>query len=152
MITNQACINKGLVEARVVDHIHHRMQATLKAWGVSILSTYVCPHRPDEGCTCRKPRAGQLIRVGQAYSLRLDQTFYIGDDPRDCVAAYNAKVKSIYVGNQQALCSLKPDQMPWATAGSIDQLVEKIDDQFLAWRDDQSKVIEERAHSILTDG
>ena len=51
--------------------------------------------------------------------------FYICDDPRDCVAAYNAKVKSIYVGNQQALCSLKSDQMPWATAGLIDQLVEK---------------------------
>ena len=47
----------------------------------------------------RKPNPGMFFEVSQKYLLRLDETFYIGDDPRDCEAAKNASCRSILIGD-----------------------------------------------------
>ena len=46
----------------------------------------------------RKPNPGLFLRL--LYKLLLDKTFYIGDDPRDVIASYNANTKCLYVGKK----------------------------------------------------
>lgn len=41
--------------------------------------TYLCPHRDDEGCACRKPSPGLLLRSAQEHGLDLKRCAVIGD-------------------------------------------------------------------------
>ena len=52
----------------------------------------LCPHRPDEGCDCRKPRPGMLVRVMRFYGVRPDRTVFVGDSESDRRAAVAAGV------------------------------------------------------------
>ena len=55
------------------------------------------------------PNPGMFFEASKKYLLRLDQTFYVGDDPRDCQAAKNASCGSILIGNNFKGINCKPD-------------------------------------------
>lgn len=101
VISNQAGIARGMLDASVVDDINGRMTKELAAAGVEVLDTYVCPHHWDDTCDCRKPRPGLFFRASREHLLRLDRTIYVGDDPRDALAAWNAGCLSVLVGPER---------------------------------------------------
>lgn len=100
LISNQAGIGRKVMTREQLDHIHHNMVDVLKKRGIDILDIFVCPHHWEDDCSCRKPKPGMLYKAAQKFQLKLDDTFFIGDDPRDCQAAYQAQCKSIYIGDQ----------------------------------------------------
>jgi len=101
VLSNQAGIARGMVSAEVVRSINRQMVEELKADGVEVLDVYVCPHHWDDGCECRKPAPGMFFRASREHLLRMDRTVYVGDDPRDCLAAYNAECPSIMIGPER---------------------------------------------------
>jgi histidinol-phosphate phosphatase family protein len=98
VLSNQAGIARGSLDAAVVDEINGRMVAELGARDVEVLDVYVCPHHWDAHCRCRKPEAGLFFRAAAKHLIRMDRTVYVGDDPRDARAAFNAECLSILVG------------------------------------------------------
>lgn len=98
VVSNQAGIARGMLDANVVADINRRMVAELGARGIQVLDVYVCPHHWDEHCRCRKPEAGLFFDAARDHLLRMDRTVYVGDDPRDCRAAFNAECVSILIG------------------------------------------------------
>jgi histidinol phosphatase-like enzyme len=58
----------------------------------------VCPHHWDEGCFCRKPNPGMFFQAAKEHLLRMDRTIFVGDDPRDALAAGHANCESILIG------------------------------------------------------
>ena len=63
VVTNQAIVGRKMVPASVVDDIHRRMVAEVEAYGGRIDRVVYCPHRPEDRCSCRKPKAGMLLQV-----------------------------------------------------------------------------------------
>jgi histidinol phosphatase-like enzyme len=63
-----------------------------------------CPHRPDEGCSCRKPQPGLLIRMMREFAATPDETIVIGDSLRDIEAGRSVRCRCILVrtGNGRA--------------------------------------------------
>lgn len=98
VISNQAGIGRGVVDRATVDDINRKMVAGLRAHGIEILDVYICPHRVEDRCKCRKPKPGMFLRAAREHQFRLDRSIYLGDDPRDAVAAFNAGCASILVG------------------------------------------------------
>lgn len=98
VVTNQACIGRGLVSAEAIQAIHDRMLAEAVAAGGRIDGVFVCPHRPEDGCDCRKPKPGLLYQAAQALGLDLSASVLIGDSPTDIEAAAAAGVRAIRVG------------------------------------------------------
>jgi D-glycero-D-manno-heptose 1,7-bisphosphate phosphatase len=101
IISNQAGIARGMQDPAMVDDINRRMVAALAARGIPVLGVYVCPHHWDDGCECRKPAPGLFFRASREHLLRMDRTAYVGDDVRDCQAAFNAGCLSIMVGPER---------------------------------------------------
>ena len=99
VITNQAGVARGMVSKAELGRIHTLMAEKLKNEGVIVLGIYVCPHHWDADCECRKPKAGLFNRIAEEHLLRMDRTLYIGDDIRDCQAAYNAGCGSVLITN-----------------------------------------------------
>ena len=86
VVTNQSIINRGIVPVEVVEDIHTRMVRAVEAAGGRIDRVVYCPHRPDEGCACRKPEPGLLIAAAEEFGLDLSQSYLIGDAETDMQA------------------------------------------------------------------
>lgn len=95
VVTNQACVNKGILSPGALNEIHRKMLAEIEGGGGRIRAVYHCPHRDDENCTCRKPKPGMLLQAASEHEIDIDNTYLIGDSNRD-----------IQAGNEFGICSL----------------------------------------------
>jgi D-glycero-D-manno-heptose 1,7-bisphosphate phosphatase len=100
VISNQAGVGRGVLSAEAVWDLDRRMVEALASQGVEVLKSYYCFHHWDEECGCRKPKPGMLIQASREWMLNLETTWYIGDDPRDCTAAWRAGCPSVLVGSE----------------------------------------------------
>ncbi|MEW8972454.1 MAG: HAD-IIIA family hydrolase [Mesobacillus sp.] len=76
----------------------------LKSFGFN--KVYICPHRHDEGCICRKPSVGMLKKAAEENALDLSRCAVIGDRWTDLLAADDAGCLKILVktGSGQEAC------------------------------------------------
>jgi histidinol-phosphate phosphatase family protein len=95
VITNQSGIARGYFSEATLSLIHRKMITTLEQGGARIDAVYICPHHPDEGCDCRKPSPTLVIRAGADIGIALDQSYMIGDDPKDVKAGRAAGCRTI---------------------------------------------------------
>ncbi len=103
IITNQPAISKGLVTKEDVERLHEFMANKLRADGINFLDIFYCPHDINEGCYCRKPNPGMIIDACNKYLINPKNTYLIGDDERDCLAAVRAGCGSILIGKDYDL-------------------------------------------------
>lgn len=50
----------------------------------------LCPHNPDDRCSCRKPMPGMLTRIMAWYDVPPSRTLFVGNADTDQQAANNA--------------------------------------------------------------
>lgn len=113
--TNQSGVGRGLFDRRALDSIHERLIETVEAAGGRIVTIAVCPHRPDEGCRCRKPATGLLDQIGASLDVDLTGVPFIGDSRRDIEAARAAGARPILVltgDGKRTAAQLDPADMP----------------------------------------
>ena len=97
VITNQACVNKGIISSQTLDGIHQRMVAEIERAGGCIHAIYYCPHREEERCDCRKPRPGMLIQAAHEHAVDLPHACLIGDSIRDIAAGQQVGCRTFLV-------------------------------------------------------
>lgn len=95
--TNQSGIGRGLFDSATLDAIHAKMLAEVEAAGGRIDGIYVCPHRPEDGCACRKPAPGLLRRIAAERGHPLKGVPVIGDKRSDLLAAQAVGARPILV-------------------------------------------------------
>lgn len=95
--TNQSGIGRGLFTEAALDRIHDEMRAQVAGAGGAIAGIYVCPHRPDEHCGCRKPAPGLLQRIGADFDRSLDGVPVVGDKLTDVLAARAVGARPLFV-------------------------------------------------------
>ncbi|HEY3413865.1 MAG TPA: D-glycero-beta-D-manno-heptose 1,7-bisphosphate 7-phosphatase [Armatimonadota bacterium] len=86
VITNQSGIARGLYTMTDVSEIHQRIRSVIQQAGGDITAFYVCPHRDEDRCACRKPLPGMLSQAARDYDLDLAHSFFIGDTEIDARA------------------------------------------------------------------
>ncbi len=112
IISNQAGVARNIIKEEDLKEITLNMTEELKHQEINILETFICKHHWDEDCFCRKPSPGNFITASEKYQFRLDKCIYVGDDPRDCQAAFNAGCKSAFIGAISELSLINKHEMP----------------------------------------
>ena len=97
VISNQSAIGRGLVSQATVEAIHQRARRLIEQAGGRVDGFFVCPHRPDEGCDCRKPKPGLLLQAAAAFAVDLAEAVFIGDARSDYQAALAAGCRPLLV-------------------------------------------------------
>jgi len=97
VITNQSGIARGLLDVETLTRIHSKMHRMLAQVGGKIESILYCPHGPDDGCDCRKPKEGAYTDLGSRLRLDLVDVPAVGDSLRDILAAQSAGAMPILV-------------------------------------------------------
>ena len=93
VLTNQSGIARGLLTAAQVDAVNERVETVLGPFDLWEL----CPHGPDDGCTCRKPAPGMILRACERLGLHPSEVAFIGDIGSDVEAAAAAGATGVLV-------------------------------------------------------
>jgi histidinol-phosphate phosphatase family protein len=102
VVSNQRGITRGLVTWSTLRAVEARIQADLAPFGAQVTGFYYCPHEPDEGCGCRKPRPGLLLEAAGDLELDLGVSTMIGDSEEDVQAGRAAGCYTILVGSTES--------------------------------------------------
>ena len=105
VVSNQACVGKGLVSLEELERINDKMLRTISEHGGEIAAVYYCTHRKDEGCTCRKPQTGLFARAVQELGISIDGSYFVGDALADLQAGVNAGCRTVIVLTGRASAS-----------------------------------------------
>ena len=98
IITNQSGISRNLYTENDYQNITSWMLSQFKKNNINILDVFHCPHLPDSGCDCRKPKPGMFLEAKYKHNIDMRNSWMIGDNETDIIAANNANIsKTILV-------------------------------------------------------
>ncbi len=92
VITNQSGIGRGYYSEEQFHALMVWMSAQFEKELCPITAYYYCPHTPDDGCECRKPKAGMILQAAKDYALNVSLSMLIGDKKSDIEAGKAAGV------------------------------------------------------------
>ncbi|HWN37973.1 MAG TPA: D-glycero-beta-D-manno-heptose 1,7-bisphosphate 7-phosphatase [Gammaproteobacteria bacterium] len=87
VVTNQSGVGRGLYDEATLGQIHEHMRSRVRAAGGELAGVYYCPHMPDAGCECRKPKPGMFRALERELGVSVVGAPYIGDRMSDVEAA-----------------------------------------------------------------
>lgn len=94
VVTNQSGIGRGYYDEAAMRAFHEELARRL---GVAPDAWYFCPHAPEDGCACRKPKPGMLLQAMREHPIDPARAFFVGDSASDVEAARAAGVRSVLV-------------------------------------------------------
>ncbi|WP_395138931.1 D-glycero-beta-D-manno-heptose 1,7-bisphosphate 7-phosphatase [Schlegelella aquatica] len=88
--TNQPGLGTGLLDMAGLNAVHRRMNEELARHGGRIDAIFICPHTAADGCDCRKPAPGLLLKIAERFGVDCSEMVVAGDTLRDLQAAHAA--------------------------------------------------------------
>jgi D-glycero-D-manno-heptose 1,7-bisphosphate phosphatase len=92
VVTNQPDVAKGLQRRDVVEAMHARLASAALCDAIQ-----VCYHSADDGCACRKPRPGMLLKAADDWQIDLGRSFMVGDRWVDVAAGQAAGCFTVWI-------------------------------------------------------
>lgn len=91
LITNQPDVAYGNMSR--VDY--DKIMADVKK--LPLDDIFVCQHRRDDGCECKKPKPGMLLQAAKKWGIDLQKSFMVGDSKSDIKAGQAAGCKTVLI-------------------------------------------------------
>ncbi len=136
VVTNQSVVGRGLIDAKRLDEIHDTMRSEVESVGGGINQIYYCPHPPEAGCDCRKPKPGLLLKAEGDFDISLSDSYMVADTIEDVEMAKNLGCKTVLVctgrGREeirhQTEWNMRPDYI-LADLSSAAEMILKLEDK-----------------------
>ena len=133
IVSNQAGISKGIYSNEALNLITQNMLKELSKHNVDIAGVYYCMHRPEDNCSCRKPKTGLVDMAinkfkDQGLEIQFKDSYFIGDTIRDIETGKSAGLKTILVfsGKEKPENKNKWNILPDFTAQDLSEAVDSI--------------------------
>lgn len=104
--SNQSGLGRGYFDLNTLNNMHGRLIELLANLGARVHSIAFCPHRPEDGCLCRKPKTGLLDAILGMHNWEASHGLIVGDSLRDLEAG-------AALGMQQALVRTGKGRREW---------------------------------------
>ncbi len=102
VVTNQSGIARGYFTEETLAKIHQKMEDELAKEGAFIDAIYYCPHHPDDGCDCRKPKPKLVLQAAREHNISLEHSFVVGDLQLDAELGRAIACKTVLIGEDDA--------------------------------------------------
>jgi len=100
VVTNQQGVAKGLTTSFEIDHLHYRLERTIKERGGHIDKIYYCPHHEMYQPLCRKPRPGMALQAKEDFAdIDFSKSVIVGDFYTDIEMGHVVGMKTIFINN-----------------------------------------------------
>ena len=95
VVSNQGGIGLGYTTADMVRAQNEALNDLLIMEGAPAIEAFIfCPHKPSEGCECRKPKPGMILTM--ADMVDLGKSYMVGDAGTDIDAGRAAGVRACF--------------------------------------------------------
>ena len=98
IVTNQDGLGTPSYPTAAWDVVQGKMLELFASQGIRFEATLVCPHRPGDGCLCRKPHLGLVRPWLSAGELDMAASAVVGDRETDLKLAENMGLRGFRVG------------------------------------------------------
>ena len=95
--TNQSGLARGYYDLATLDSMHARLRELVAEQGGEVGLIVHCPHGPNDGCDCRKPKPGMLQQIATHYGVSLNGVWFVGDSRSDLDAALAVDCQPVLV-------------------------------------------------------
>jgi HAD superfamily hydrolase (TIGR01662 family) len=99
IVSNQSGIARGRLTEDDVVRVMGRVDDLLGPFAAVVW----CPHGPDDGCACRKPRPGLVRQAAARLGVAAERCAVVGDIGADVEAAQAAGARGVLVPNIRTL-------------------------------------------------
>ena len=96
IVTNQRCVERGLITWGELNRIHAHLKSAVKNAGLELLDILICPHGDNE-CECRKPKPGLFHQAARCHDLDLAESWMVGDSETDVEAGRAAGCRTVRI-------------------------------------------------------
>lgn len=93
VVSNQSGVGRGYFTLADVGRVNRRLVELAGPFD----GVYFCPHAPEAGCACRKPRPGLLEQAARELGFALTDCVVVGDKASDVDLARNCAGASVLV-------------------------------------------------------
>lgn len=97
VVTNQGGVGLGYMTEEALHDVHREMEKQLADCGAHINDIAYCPHMPQSGCRCRKPKPGMLLDLAEKHAIDLSSSYMAGDREPDIEAGRSAGTKTVFI-------------------------------------------------------
>jgi imidazoleglycerol-phosphate dehydratase/histidinol-phosphatase len=97
MVSNQDGLGTASFPREDFEPAHELTISLFETQGIKFDEVFICPHLPDDGCECRKPRTGLLTKYLAANNIDLAASAVIGDRQTDLQLAERIGVAGLLV-------------------------------------------------------
>ena len=113
VVSNQAGVGKGVYSMKMLREVTERIQQAVREKGGRLHAIYYCPHRPEDRCSCRKPKVGLFRKAKRRFGIRFKEAFFVGDSRVDVEAGKAIGCRTILVlsgrNKRRPRWEIKPD-------------------------------------------
>jgi imidazoleglycerol-phosphate dehydratase/histidinol-phosphatase len=97
MVSNQDGLGTDSFPEPAFREPHEFLRELLASQGITFAREFICPHKPEDGCHCRKPKTGLLDDYLRENPIDRAHSYVIGDRETDLELARNLGVQGIRV-------------------------------------------------------
>jgi len=95
MVSNQDGLGTESFPLDDFERVQKHVLALFGSQGIFFDRIFICPHRPDDQCACRKPRTGLLTEYLAKTNMDLQRSAVIGDRQTDIDLASNIGIRGL---------------------------------------------------------
>lgn len=103
--TNQSGLGRGLFDEFALAQMHEKLNTLVEQAGGTVSGLFFCPHTPDAGCDCRKPKTGLLAEIAVTLNADLQGAPFVGDSLRDLQAGLSFGCRPVLVRTGKGLAT-----------------------------------------------
>lgn len=101
IISNQSGIGRGYYSRRAAETLNRCMLESLMFEGVGIDAIFLCPHAPEDHCSCRKPEPGLFYEAKRELGIEFAGSWVIGDKESDVLVGKRIGCLTILVNKNR---------------------------------------------------
>lgn len=95
IVTNQSGIGRGYYSIEDYHNFNKCLINRLKKYQITITDIFMCPHKDEDNCDCRKPKTKLFWDAIKKYNIDLENSYAIGDKERDLSICEETNIKGI---------------------------------------------------------
>lgn len=131
VVSNQAGVAKGIIDADDLAKIDSKLQSCVEETGGHIHCIYYCKHKPADECNCRKPEPGLILKAREDLDLANCPSYLVGDALSDISAGMKTGCTTVFVLSGRTTIqeveswSQKPDHIADDLLAAVDWIIHR---------------------------
>ncbi len=96
VISNQSGVGRKFFTKNSLEIFNNKIKKDFIKKKIPITDIFVCAHKPEDNCSCRKPKNLMIKKATRKWKVDLSKSIMIGDKKSDFLCAKKSKLKFYY--------------------------------------------------------